>query len=113
MNMNDDQVVVFVSRKQLAIMLQSLDAMIDDAAWMPYGDKDIDGDVTISDMINIRTVDVSEVCDDHQEQLSSSKQHLNDLEELFDLLLQSDDEFAAWARSTIASITPFLSDDND
>jgi len=113
MNMNDEVVVVFLTRKQIAVMLQSLDGMIDDAVWMPYGDKDIDGDVTISDMINIRTVDESEVCDDHKEQLSSSKQHLNDLEELFDALLGSDEQLAAWARTTIASITPFLNDDND
>jgi hypothetical protein len=111
MNMNDDEVAVVMSRKQLAMMLQALDALIDDAEWFNVIDSvNVDHG---GDMINIRTVEEFDVCEEHQEQLSSSKQHLNDLEELFDLLLQSDDEFAAWARSTIASITPFLGDDND
>jgi hypothetical protein len=33
MNMNDDEVAVVMSRKQLAMMLQALDALIDDAEW--------------------------------------------------------------------------------
>ena len=111
MNLHDEHVMIVVSRKQLMMLLQALDTMIDDATWMPLANT-IDDVFDGGEMINIRTISTADVCDDHIPELQRNQQRLFDLETLFDLLLQSDDEFAAWARSTIAVMTHNIDDDD-
>jgi hypothetical protein len=111
MNLHDDYPMIVVSRKQLLMLLQAVDTMIDDATWMPLANT-IDDLFNGGEMVNIRTINNGDVCDDHVHELQRSQQRLFEWEQLFDVLLQSDDEIATWARSTIAVMTHNIDDDD-
>lgn len=95
----DDFNMIMMSRKQTIIVLQALDALIDDTSWFNVVDSvNVDRG---GDMVNIRTITEFDVCEEHVADLQQSQRRLSDLEETFDAILESDDTLSTWARSTI------------
>lgn len=108
MDMNDYNMIM-MSRRQTIIVLQALDALIDDAEWMNVVDSvNVDRG---GDMMNIRTITEFDVCEEHVDDLQRSQRRLDQLEDTFDAILQSDEMLSTWARSTIATLLHNI--DND
>lgn len=100
MNLDDEYVSVFVSRRQLITILEAIDAMIDDAsqAWVDVSDDDI----STHRQVDVRDINVDDLCDDHFEGIASQRQRVDDLQTLFDNVLSSDEQLQTWGRNLIA-----------
>jgi hypothetical protein len=110
MDMNEYNMIM-MSRKQTIIVLQALDALIDDAEWFNVIDSvNVDHG---GDMINIRTINEFDVCEEHVDDLQRSQRRLDQLEHTFDAILQSDEVLSTWARSTIAMMLHNIDRDDD
>jgi len=97
----DEWIEVRLTRRQAIIVLQAIDAMRDDAEWMPVASSP-DEAIAGGEMVNIRSVDIDDVCVEHVGDLLDMKRHLDELDFVFDMVLASDYDLSAWARETIA-----------
>jgi len=112
MNLDDEYVSVFVSRRQLIMMLQAIDAMIDDAAstWVASSIEDA---TQGGRSVDVRDIDIDDVCDDHLGDVAMSRRRVDKLQSLFDDLVASDERLARWSRDLIAVSLHELANDVD
>jgi len=111
MNLDDEYVAIFVSRRQLITILEAIDAMIDDAsqAWVDVSDDDI----PTHRQVDVRDINVDDLCDDHFKGIASQRQRVDDLQSLFDNVLSSDEQLQTWGRNLIAVSLHELSHDEE
>jgi len=112
MNLDDEYVSVFVSRRQLIMMLQAVDAMIDDAA-LTWVASSIEDATQGGHAIDVRDIDIDDVCDDHLGDVAMSRRRVDELQSLFDDLVSSDERLSQWSRDLIAVSLHELANDVD